>query len=53
MFMIFCFIMELTQFGPIMSTGRRTFLSDAYACTGAWNERLQAPVLQKVDVGKF
>lgn len=31
-------------------TIKRFFLSNSYACTEAWNNRLKLPVLQKIDV---
>lgn len=32
---------------------RRTYLSEAYACTEAWNKRLETPLLKKVKPVDF
>lgn len=37
----------------ITQQSKRTFLSDAYKCTEAWNSRLATPILQKVSLESF
>lgn len=40
-----------TQLAP--TNHARTFLSDAYKCSAAWENRLQSPILQRIDAEKF
>lgn len=37
----------------ISNQSKRTFLSDAYKCTDAWNARLATPILQKISLDPF
>lgn len=36
-----------------ITTGRRTFLSEAYRCPESWNARLQTPILQRCKPDSF
>lgn len=38
---------------PITKRHCRTFLSDAYQCTEAWQSRLQTPILQQIKLEPF
>lgn len=40
-------------YAPVIRQNVRTFLSDAYRCTEAWQSRLNTPVLQQIKLETF
>lgn len=46
-------IIQRTLVQHITQQSKRTFLSDAYKCTDAWNSRLSTPILKKVSLDSF